>query len=211
MFRSTSARLQGLTRTYLCDVDIHGQLFLTSTKIRNFTSCFKDPTFLSFFYTHLRRNELEDEEAQELRGRGFEWISLCGRERSFLRPEDTPLVFQKLGKEGLTFAGSNTHPFDPTSLRSDLRGYLYHPSPPSPSLRRRSLSPSPSPSSPSPFGPYSLLRSSLVLEAFSKSLQIDEEGGGSFEWDGRRWEIGRLEEGQVVRRKGGEEEAQEVE
>lgn len=42
---------------------------------------------------------------------------------------------------------------------------------------------------PSPYGPYSLLRSSLVLEQFASTLEWTEGGEGSYEWEGRRWGI----------------------
>lgn len=92
----------------------------------------------------------------------------------------------------LRYAGSLSLPFDPQALRVDTAsGYLFHPSPTS-SRRRRNA--------PSRYGPYSLLRSSLVVEHFAKSLELDERGGGTFEYKGERHRIEPLQEGDVWRR-----------
>ena len=53
-------------------------------------SLFSDKHFLVFFFTRLRRNEsgrYQDD---------FPFLSLCGRERNFLRCDDRPLVFTHL-------------------------------------------------------------------------------------------------------------------
>jgi len=185
-------RLPGGPRVYHYEVDVHGQLFLAGTKIRNFTSCYKDPAFLDFFYQRLRLNEGEDVVSRSSREAGFQFVSPCGPETNYVRADDTVLVFQKLVPEGLTYAGSLKTPFQPASLRVDPHsGYLYHPSPLPPKSRRRS-------NPTSRYGPYSLLRSSLVLEAFAKTLDISD-AGGSFEWEGKRWDIGFLKEDQVFR------------
>lgn len=55
-----------------------------------FLSLFSDKHFLVFFFTRLRRNEsgrYQDD---------FPFLSLCGRERNFLRCDDRPLVFTHL-------------------------------------------------------------------------------------------------------------------
>lgn len=51
-------------------------------------------------------------------------------------------------------------------------------------------------------GPYSLLRSSLVLDHFGPSLDLDpgSGGGGSFEYSGERFRIKPLQEGDLWRR-----------
>lgn len=113
----------------------------------------------------------------------------------------------------LLYAGLERHGFDPSALKADERGYLYHPSPlsaralalRSSTARRRArrsagrnLTDSRTEVGEYGFGPYSLMRSSLVLEAFAESLELrDEEegGGGTIEWQGQRYEIGRLGEG----------------
>lgn len=91
----------------------------------------------------------------------------------------------------LRYAGSLTYPFDPAALRVDsTTGYLYHPSP----LSRRTKR--------SHFGPYSLLRSSLVLEHLSESLELeaDPAAGGSYEFEGERYRLTSLQSGDIWRR-----------
>ena len=81
---------------------MHGQLFLSNTKIRNFTSCYKDPAFLDFLYTRIRRlnDSLEDKEAVAKREEGYEFISPCGLEVNYVKADDSVVVFQKLLPEG---------------------------------------------------------------------------------------------------------------
>ncbi|KAJ7986345.1 hypothetical protein DPEC_G00338960 [Dallia pectoralis] len=77
-------------REYFYYIDHQGQLFLDDTKVKNFVTCFKDKDFLVFFFSRLRRNE--SGRYQDL----FPFLSLCGRERNFLRCDDRPLVFTHL-------------------------------------------------------------------------------------------------------------------
>ncbi|GAA6032816.1 hypothetical protein JCM8097_000810 [Rhodosporidiobolus ruineniae] len=192
--------LRAVPRTYLYDLDVHGQLFLSSTLHRTLANAFRGP-FLDFFFTRLRRNDAQDDEATRWRAKGYEFLSVCQGERNFLRPdkEGCGLVFQAIEGNDLRYADTLSTAFDPSSLRVDpSSGYLFHPSP----LSRRSRSRSTKAEEPaaSPYGPYSLLRSSLVLERFSDSLELDDEKGGSFEWAGMRYKIGLLREGDVWRR-----------
>ncbi|GAA5914225.1 hypothetical protein JCM8208_001525 [Rhodotorula glutinis] len=182
-------------RTYLYDIDWNGQLYLSDSKHRNVATAFRDPRFLDVFFARLRRNDDDDQaEARQLRADGYEFVSPCQGEMNYLRPdrEGSGLVFQALEDGELRYAGSLSLPFDPQALRVDaVSGYLFHPSPTS-SRRRRHA--------PSRYGPYSLLRSSLVIERFAKSLELDEEGGGTFEYEGKRHRIEPLREGDVWRR-----------
>lgn len=203
------------TREDFYDVDVHGQLFLSTTKHRNLATAYRDPRFLSTLYARIRRNLARDERAQAVRQRGYEFQSDCMGERNWIRPEreGTVLVFQSLEGGGafpsrlpahgrladslkraeLHYGGSLTSPFDPTALRVDPKsGYLFHPSP-NPSRRRAATEPS-------RYGPYSLLRSSLVLEHFASSLDYDDDGRGSFAYRGKRFNLAKLGEGDVWRR-----------
>lgn len=54
--------------------------------MKNFTSCFKEKKFLKFFFNRLRENDTQ-------RYRMFPYMSLCGRERNYVRCNDTPIVF----------------------------------------------------------------------------------------------------------------------
>ncbi|TNY19757.1 Alpha/Beta hydrolase protein [Rhodotorula diobovata] len=118
---------------------------------------------------------------------------------NYLRPDKdgSGLVFQALEDGELQYSGSMTMPFDPRALRVDpATGYLFHPSPLPPRTRRRQ-------DAPSRYGPYSLLRSSLVIEHFAKSLELEEEegGGGTFEYAGEQHRIEPLQGGDVWRRR----------
>lgn len=79
-------------------------------------------------------------------------------------------------------------------------GYLYHPSPypNTPSWARRLDNSSTSAPPPSPFGPYSLISSDVVVTHFATDLDVDETGGTVL-WQGKRWDVGVLGEGDVVR------------
>ncbi|GAA5926326.1 hypothetical protein JCM3775_000986 [Rhodotorula graminis] len=185
-------------RTYLYDVDWNGQLYLSDSKHRNVATAFRDARFLDTFWTRLRRNDTDDEgqaEARRLRAGGYEFVSPCQGEMNYLRPDPagSGLVFQALEDGELRYADSLSLPFDPQALRVDAAtGYLFHPSPAG-SRRRRDA--------PSRYGPYSLLRSSLVIEHFAKSLELDEEGGGgTFEYEGEAYRIEPLQDGDVWRR-----------
>ncbi|KFD48722.1 hypothetical protein M514_10433 [Trichuris suis] len=117
-------------REYFYFIDHHGQLFLDDAKMKNFTSCFKDKEFLTFFFKHLRRNctgRYEDE---------FPYISLCGTEHNYIRCDDRPIVYTAVttepdGCDKLSYgnAGSNlTVPFEPQRLFMwPNTGRLYYP------------------------------------------------------------------------------------
>lgn len=273
-------------RNYFYTINIHGELFLADTKYRNSISCFKDKTFLDFFFNRIKPNlnhevveegvKVKDQEAYDkieklkFEELGYNFISNCGKELNYIKPDDSVLVYQTLDNEkgkkklknyhccfsrifiyfffslpllllllflssGLSYAGTLYEPFSPSSLRvCSKSGYLYHPSPlalPSSKRKQSQISISKSNNSnsnsnsksernkgiQSQFGEYSLLRSSLVLENFSNTLDMfneddeDDENGedpedkeevrGSYEWQGKRYEIKNLKEGMVIRSK----------
>ncbi|XP_011373122.1 UPF0598 protein C8orf82 homolog isoform X2 [Pteropus medius] len=120
------------TREYFYYVDHQGQLFLDDSKMKNFITCFKDPQFLVTFFSRLRPNRSGRYEAS------FPFLSLCGRERNFLRCDDRPVVFTHLlaagpGPPRLSYCGGGEAlavPFEPARLvpLAD-NGRLYHPAP----------------------------------------------------------------------------------
>ncbi|XP_064190466.1 UPF0598 protein C8orf82 homolog [Anguilla rostrata] len=117
-------------REYFYYIDHQGQLFLDDTKVKNFITCFKDKQFLSFFFSRLRGNESGRYQEH------FPFLSLCGRERNFLRCEDRPLVFTHLlpgPSDALSFCWGGDKlvvPFRPESLYMHPScGRLYHPCP----------------------------------------------------------------------------------
>ncbi|NXM27403.1 CH082 protein, partial [Oxyruncus cristatus] len=108
------------------------QLFLDDTKVKNFITCFKDVSFLSFFFTRLERNRSGRYESE------FPFLSRCGRERNFLRCADRPVVFTELlpgpaGQRLLSYCGGGPGlavPFQPEKLAVfPGNGRLYHPAP----------------------------------------------------------------------------------
>ncbi|NWI96918.1 CH082 protein, partial [Pitta sordida] len=121
------------TREYFYWLDHQGRLFLDDTKVKNFITCFKDITFLSFFSSHLERNRSGRYESE------FPFLSRCGRERNFLRCDDLPVVFTHLlpggsaGNRLLSYCGGGSRlcvPFQPHRLAVfPGNGRLYHPAP----------------------------------------------------------------------------------
>lgn len=61
--------------------------------MKNFTSCFKEKKFLEFFFKRIRLNRSGRYEND------FPFISLCGRERNFIRCDDVPIVYTHLLKK----------------------------------------------------------------------------------------------------------------
>ncbi|KAM7346042.1 UPF0598 protein CG30010 [Cochliomyia hominivorax] len=55
--------------------------------MKNFTSCFKEKKFLKFFFDRVKFNETTRYREE------FPYLSPCGRERNFIRCDDTPIVF----------------------------------------------------------------------------------------------------------------------
>ena len=76
-------------REYFYFLDHNGWLFLADTRIKNFTSRYKDETFLDFFFSRLNENHT---------GRYCEYpyVSPCGKELNFFKCDDTPIVFHSI-------------------------------------------------------------------------------------------------------------------
>lgn len=55
--------------------------------MKNFTSCFKEKKFLEFFFKRIRVNKTGRYEDD------FPFLSLCGRERNYIRCDDVPIVY----------------------------------------------------------------------------------------------------------------------
>ncbi|XP_062857250.1 UPF0598 protein C8orf82 homolog [Trichomycterus rosablanca] len=119
-------------REYFYYIDHQGQLFLDDTKMKNFVTCYKDQKFLVFFFKQLKVNSSGRYQQQ------FPFLSLCGRERNFLRCDDQPIVFTHLlsdrgPEEHLSYCGGGVKlmvPFRPESLFMNPKsGRVYHPAP----------------------------------------------------------------------------------
>nr|XP_020457568.1 UPF0598 protein C8orf82 homolog isoform X2 [Monopterus albus] len=140
--RAAATYIQGQSpepriREYFYYMDHQGQLFLDDTKVKNFVTCFKDKQFLVFFFSRLRPNQSGRYEED------FPFLSLCGRERNFLRCDDRPVVFTHLlqspaglrgvmgDQELLSYCGAAEKlsvPFRPEALyMHPISGRVYHP------------------------------------------------------------------------------------
>lgn len=148
------------------------KLFLDDAKMKNFTSCFKDKVFLAFFFKRLRRNTCGRYEDS------FPFMSLCGRERNFIRCDDLPLVFTHLLNDGQDlsygYTGDKlTYPFTPDKLfMSPETGRVYHPGD-------------------EKFEGIGLVRSKLAIE-LSKGFEFEageDHPPTHFQWQGSRIEL----------------------
>ncbi|RWS16112.1 UPF0598 protein CG30010-like protein [Dinothrombium tinctorium] len=116
-------------REYFYYIDHQGMLFLDDAKMKNFTSCFKEKKFLEFFFKRIRINRTGKYEHE------FPYLSLCGRERNYIRCDDLPIVFTHIIKSGdnkhllsYGYAGELlTVPFAPQDLCMPESGRIYHP------------------------------------------------------------------------------------
>ncbi|GAA6231556.1 UPF0598 protein C8orf82 homolog [Lates japonicus] len=179
--RAAATYIQGQSpepriREYFYYIDHQGQLFLDDTKVKNFVTCFKDKQFLVFFFSRLRSNQSGRYEED------FPFLSLCGRERNFLRCDDRPVVFTHLlqtptqpGQELLSYCGGAEKlsvPFRPEALyMHPASGRLYHP------CSERS-------------GGVGLVRSALAIELSPFFVYAPEQGQSGqpahFLWGGQK-------------------------
>ncbi|XP_075213074.1 UPF0598 protein CG30010 [Lycorma delicatula] len=119
-------------REYFYYIDHQGMLFLDDAKMKNFTSCFKEKKFLTFFFKRIKPNDTGRYEAE------FPYVSLCGRERNYVRCDDQPIVFTQLvknpeGKDLLNYGYAGdalSVEFLPDKLcMVPKTGRVYHPAP----------------------------------------------------------------------------------
>ncbi|KAA0189556.1 hypothetical protein FBUS_01189 [Fasciolopsis buskii] len=178
-------------REYFYYVDHNGQLFLDDTRFKNFTSCFKDLTFLEFFFSRIQVNETERYENQ------FPFLSLCGRERNYLRCDDKPLVFVDLKqslpdlKWYLLYASENTRklrvPFAPEHLHMcPQSGRIYHPTNRQPKSGERQV--------------YSDLSVGLLCSRLATNLSpnfqwtgpVSQDGPSEFLWERQSYKLSKM-------------------
>ena len=89
-----------------------------------------DPKFLHFFFARLRANTFDDRPYCST----FPYVSLCGRERNFIRCEDVPFVLTRFLDDQDTFECCHipstmfSIPFEPEKLyiKPDT-GRIFHP------------------------------------------------------------------------------------
>lgn len=101
-------------RSYFYTLTARGQLCHNGVTI-------EDERFRDMFFSNLRPNDtgMHDD---------YPFCSPCGVEMNFLRPEDTPYVFERLEGERLYYSPNRSVPFDPEQLAFE-RGILYHRAP----------------------------------------------------------------------------------
>ncbi|TKR96787.1 hypothetical protein L596_010758 [Steinernema carpocapsae] len=125
---------------------------MDDARMKNFTSCFKDKKFLTFFFSRLRHTDPKDAYAKE-----FPYYSACGIERNFIRCDDRPVVYTDLNQnEDLWMIANSTKTaeFQPSKLFMGPNGRLYHPS---------------------KFAHYALVKSALADELFPR-FRFDSDG-----------------------------------
>jgi len=123
-------------REYFYFIDHQGMLFLDDSKMKNFTSCFKEKKFLRFFFNQLKINKTG-------RYMEFPYLSLCGRERNYVHCDDYPYVFTHVIKKPPSSDGveenylAHNHAGDLLTIKFDPErifmlpetGRVYHPAP----------------------------------------------------------------------------------
>lgn len=165
-------------REYFYYIDHQGMLFLDDARMKNFTSCFKEQKFLRFFFNQLRMNNTN-------RYADFPYLSICGRERNFVRCDDYPVVYTYIiqkesaeGKKDLYLAHNHagqllSQEFQPSMLvMFPNTGRVYHPAP-------------------SKVGGIGLVRSKLAIE-FSKGFTFgdgEEKPPTKFTYGDRSYEL----------------------
>ncbi len=147
------------------------KLFLDDTRIKNFTSCFKEQRFLQFFFKNLQLNNTD--RYTNL----FPYVSLCGRERNFIRCDDLPFVFTQLDQVNDLFYLNNTntsyYKFDPAMIYVSEHGRFYYPLPDD----RKKFTTS-----------IGLVKSSLSIELF-KSIQTMTDGAIVFNYKSNKYQL----------------------
>lgn len=141
--------------------------------MKNFTSCFKEKKFLQFFFKRIRQNKAD-------RYQDFPFISLCGRERNFIRCDDVPIVYThiitKNGQDVMTYGHAGdllSAPFMPDKIYMLPRtGRVYHPAE-------------------DVYGGIGLIRSKLAIE-LSKNFEFQNGDGKPpthFGWKNKNYEL----------------------
>lgn len=142
--------------------------------MKNFTSCFKEKKFLEFFFKRIRLNETGRYQEE------FSFISLCGRERNYIRCDDVPIVYTNvLVKNNMDllsygYAGDLlSTEFIPNKIYMlPLTGRVYHPAD-------------------DRYGGVGLVKSKLAIE-LSKYFQFqkgDSEPPTYFVWKNEKYEL----------------------
>ncbi|XP_054164845.1 UPF0598 protein CG30010-like [Oppia nitens] len=169
------------TRQYFYYIDHNGMLFLDDSRMKNFTSCFKDKQFLQFFFKRIAINKTGQYEHD------FPYVSLCGRETNYIRCDDLPIVFTHIITKDdidvLSYGYTDdllTVPFEPQTLYmkidfgidvNETEGRIYH-------------------KSMDKLGGIGLIRSALAL-GISKHFQFNDNSKSPthFVWKEKTYEL----------------------
>ncbi|CAH0487862.1 unnamed protein product [Peronospora farinosa] len=188
--------LQGQERRYFYYVDLQGRLFLEDTRPKNIATSLKSATFLRFFFSQVRLNEIAQCKSKEEEAfLEYPFRSPCGKEMNFIKCADRPFVFEDLRKDDsgnwtLVFGGGELMmPFQPETLRISLStGRLYH------DIQTKHVA------SGTPEG-IALVRSQLAVELgnyidvhdfpdnIDAEMNINALEIGDFEWENQRYSI----------------------
>lgn len=145
--------------------------------MKNFTSCFKEKKFLDFFFKRIRLNTTGRYQEE------FPFISLCGRERNFIRCDDVPIVYTNIlvknNRDHLSFGYAGdllATEFKPDKIYMlPLTGRVYHPAE-------------------EKYGGVGLVKSKLAIE-LSKGFEFNDaevQGPTHFNWKNERFELDQL-------------------
>lgn len=186
--QGTSYNKTSVNRNYFYHIDTKGQLFLADCKHKNFTSCMRDPKFLTFFYKQLRVNNTDIKPVPPIENKGenesmdqYKFISPCGKEINFVAHEDPHSALGFIGleetgdKAELVYPGNTAKELlDPKELTfSSETGRLYHTITALPRLK----------------GCQGLLHPSLC-QIFSDLITHDVDSDRYFfDWQGQRHEL----------------------
>ncbi|XP_074593356.1 UPF0598 protein CG30010 [Brevipalpus obovatus] len=162
-------------REYFYFIDHQGMLFLDDSKMKNFTSCFKEKKFLAFFFSRLKMNDSGSYQME------FPYLSLCGREHNYVRCDDVPIVFTHSQRDGkgdwFLYYNHGTenmkHAFQPAEIcMLPKSGRIYHPAP-------------------DRVGGVGLIKSSFAIEIskFFGYEGFEDDPPTSFTWDNTRYEL----------------------
>ncbi|KAJ9586910.1 hypothetical protein L9F63_019486, partial [Diploptera punctata] len=164
-------------REYFYFIDHQGMLFLDDARMKNFTSCLKDKPFLRFFFSRLKLNTT-GRYTQE-----FPYLSICGRERNFVRCDDLPIVYTHIFKsedeefeDRLSYGRAGnlmSVKFEPDKVfMLPSNGRVYHPAP-------------------QKVGSVGLIASKLADDMFKcfKFEDTDSQSPTQFLWNNHRYEL----------------------
>jgi len=151
-------------------VDHQGRIYAEDTIPKNIATSIKAPKFLDFFFRQIRLNK--NSEFSE-----YQWYSPCGNEHNYIKATKHPVVFQELknipknDELVLVWGATLNVPFEPSKLRLDNDGFLYHP------LKTRR------------FDTLALIKSSVGVELANNIIDVLDEPDrngtvGTFEWNG---------------------------